>query len=151
MCGSQPAVFADLVRAAGPEVRLVAARGGPRHGNHTFVELFCDDRRHCFDTMTGFCVFTGDSPAGTAGLEVNFDLDYRQPGSNSRMCVYLPEGTRHLNVWERSGPGEGGQTITIPMSGTKVPIGANLARLPEPSASFRAHSGSKWRDRRCPA
>ena len=45
---------------------------------------------------------------------MNLDLDYRQSGANSRICVYLLEGTRRINAWERSGPGEGGQTITIP-------------------------------------
>ncbi len=55
-----------------------------------------------------------DVKAPYAGVEVNLDLDYRQSGANSRICVYLLDGTRRTNVWERSGPGEGRQTITIP-------------------------------------
>lgn len=69
LCGSQAAMFVDLLQRAGFKTRVVAGSAPGDFGGHTFVEIFYDGKWHCFDTMTSFAVFTRDVPPHIASLE----------------------------------------------------------------------------------
>src|SRR5687767_13514225 len=65
LCGSQAAVLAFLLRAAGLRTRIVAIRGG----GHTLVEVFYGGRWHAMDPMTAFFVYDRRTPRKLASLE----------------------------------------------------------------------------------
>lgn len=69
LCGSQAAMFVDLLQRAGFKTRVVSGSGPGDFGGHTFVEIFYDGRWHCFDTMTSFAVYTRERPPHIASLE----------------------------------------------------------------------------------
>ena len=67
LCGSQAAVFRQVLNAAGLTARVTSGNGGRELG-HTVVEAQWDGRWHVFDTMTSFYVLTRGEKPTVAGM-----------------------------------------------------------------------------------
>ncbi len=69
LCGSQAGALVVILKKAGFETRVVCGEGGKGFGGHTFVEVKCDGKWHCIDTMTNFFVFNRENPPQIASLD----------------------------------------------------------------------------------